>query len=73
MKVRVQLKPNSKVEGVRRLSGTEYEVRVNAPPVEGKANSRAIDLLSQFFDVPKTKVILIKGAKSRKKTFEIRS
>ena len=73
MKVAVSVKTNSKVESVEKVSDHEYTVRVNVPPVEGKANKRIIELLSEYFDVPKSKISLVNGEKSKKKVFEIKS
>lgn len=73
MKVTISVKTNSKIESVEKISELEYLVRVNTPPVEGKANKRIIELLSDYFDVPKSKISLVKGEKSKKKIFEIKS
>lgn len=73
MKVTVSVKTNSKIESVEKISEQEYSVRVNVPPVEGKANKRIIELLSDYFDVPKSKISLVNGEKSKKKVFEIKS
>jgi uncharacterized protein len=72
MKIIVSIKTNSKVEGVEKISEQEYIVRVNALPVEGKANKRIIELLSEYFDLPKSKVSLVSGQKSKKKVFELK-
>ena len=47
------------------------KLKVNAPPVEGAANTECIKFLARIFDVPKTAVSLMKGRKSRVKVFEI--
>lgn len=69
MKIKVQVKTRSKNEGVEQLSDNEFIVRVNTPPVDGKANSRVIELLAIFFTLPKSKISLQKGQKSKKKIF----
>jgi uncharacterized protein (TIGR00251 family) len=71
MKVQVQVKPNSKKEGIELLSDGSYVVRVNVPPVEGKANKRVQELLAQHFGVAKSKVSLAHGGKSKLKLFEV--
>tara|TARA_R110002072_G_scaffold534_6_gene3969 strand:+ start:149603 stop:149827 length:225 start_codon:yes stop_codon:yes gene_type:complete len=71
MKIIVQAKTNSKKEGVEKTSEDIYIVRVNTPPIEGKANNRIIALLSKHFKVPKSKIWLIRGEKSKNKYFEI--
>ncbi|MDD3978308.1 DUF167 domain-containing protein [Methanomicrobium antiquum] len=41
--------------------------RINAPPVEGKANKEIICAISDFFSVPQSDVSIIKGATSSQK------
>jgi len=71
MKVSVQVKPNSKKESVEMLADGTYLVRVHAPPVDGRANIRVIELLAKFFKVSKSAVELVAGHKGKKKIFEI--
>jgi len=46
-------------------------LRVKAPPVEGAANAECIRFLAKTFGVPKGSVQLVRGHKSREKTFEL--
>jgi len=46
-------------------------VRLNAPALDGRANKAAVEVLSAFFNVPRSSVHLISGEKSRHKIFEI--
>ncbi|MCB0417442.1 MAG: DUF167 domain-containing protein [Bdellovibrionaceae bacterium] len=71
MKITVQIKPNSRKESVEKNADGSYTVRVNAPPVEGKANARLLVVLAEHFGVPKSRLELIAGHKSKKKTVEI--
>jgi hypothetical protein len=71
MKVNVTVKTNSKFEEVLEEPGGSYIVRVSTPPVDGKANKQVIKLLSKHLKVPKSKILLIKGHKSKVKVFEI--
>ena len=72
MKIKVKTTPRSKVvrldepgpDGV-------WQARVQAPPVDGKANEAVIRLLSDRFAVPKSRISLVSGESSRLKTFEI--
>ena len=71
MKLSVIVHPNSKKERVEKdLLGTLH-VYVNAPPLEGKANSAVIEKLANYFKTKKGNVILISGKKSKIKIFEI--
>jgi len=49
----------------------ELHAYVTAPPLENKANLAVRDLLSEKFNVPKSRVALIRGAKSPIKEVEI--
>ncbi len=71
MKLHINVKPRSKVECIEKISEFEYVVKVNAMPVDGAANIRVIELLSEYFACSKSKVRLLKGTKSKKKIFEI--
>ncbi len=71
MKVNVTVKTNSKFEEVLEESKGSFIVRVSTPPVDGKANKQVIKLLSKFLKVPKSKIHLTKGHKSKIKVFEI--
>lgn len=71
MKVSVHVKTNSKIEGITQSEDGNFVVRVNSPPVEGKANERVCEILADHFGLPKSRVQLVAGHKSKKKTFQI--
>jgi len=48
-----------------------FEVRVGVPPVEGKANKRAVELLAKHFLVSKSQIELVSGHKSKFKVFSL--
>ena len=64
------MKPNSKRRAVWR-EGDTLVVAVRSPPLAGRANEEARTLLAEFFGVKRGKVRLIRGHKSRVKTFEV--
>ena len=66
----VKVKPNAGRDEVTQ-DGRELYVRVAVPPADGKANARLIELVSGFFDVPKSAIKLLKGASSRNKIIEV--
>ena len=47
------------------------KVLVGVSPEKGAANKRAAELLAKHFDVSKSSVTLVRGSRSRIKTFEI--
>ena len=71
MLIKVKAKPRSKKEGVKEITKEYLEVRVNQPPEKGKANGRIIELLAEYFNVPKSRVRLVRGETSKEKIFEI--
>lgn len=75
MKIRCKIKPNSKkgnlIQKSQDENGEFFEIFVREPAVEGKANLAVIKLLSEEFNISKTKISLKNGAKSRFKIFEI--
>jgi len=48
------------------------KLRVNAPPVDNKANLECTKFLSKVFNVTQSKVNIIQGKKSRRKTILIK-
>jgi uncharacterized protein (TIGR00251 family) len=71
VKVSVSVKPNSRKEMVEVRADGSLLVRVNAPPVDGKANERVVELLAKHYNVPKSRIELVSGATGKKKLFEI--
>ena len=71
MKIAVNVVPNAKQADVLEESENNFRVKVDAPPKEGKANKRLIEILAQYFDVAKSKIKIVKGEKSRQKIVEI--
>jgi uncharacterized protein (TIGR00251 family) len=48
-----------------------YLIRLNAPPVEGAANTELIELLSSLLDIPKRNITIVAGERSRTKRVEV--
>ncbi len=71
MIIRVRAKPRSKKEYVKEIEEGFYEVAVSETPEEGKANDRIIELMAIHFGVPKSKLRIIKGERSRLKLLSI--
>lgn len=47
------------------------KVKLTASPVDGEANEALIKFLSDFWDLPKSNIKIIKGKTSRNKIIEI--
>ena len=73
MKISVRVSANSKKSGVSVEDGGKMlKVRVDAPAVEGKANKRLIEILSQHYGKPKSAFTIRHGLNGRNKIVEIR-
>ncbi|OGI11649.1 hypothetical protein A3K64_00845 [Candidatus Micrarchaeota archaeon RBG_16_36_9] len=71
MKINVIVIPNAKDSEVIKIDETNYKVRVDAPALDGKANKRLIEILSEYFKVQKSLISIIKGLKGKNKIIEI--
>ncbi|OGB71733.1 hypothetical protein A2Y26_03880 [candidate division CPR2 bacterium GWD2_39_7] len=49
----------------------DFRVRVTAPAGKGQANAKVIELISEYFKVPKSKVEIISGWNFREKIVKI--
>lgn len=71
MKFTLRVKPNAKHEKVEAQPDGSLKVHVNAPPQEGRANERVVELLARHFKVPKSCISVVRGASGRRKIVEI--
>ncbi len=71
MKITVFVKPNSSRREIKQITETEFHIKLHSSPDKGKANEELIEILSEFFQVSKKKVIILKGHFSRQKIVEI--
>lgn len=72
MQIKVTVHPNSKNPRVEKDLFGGINVYVKEPPLEGRANAAVILALADFFKVKNYQVQLLKGEKSKMKTFEIK-
>ncbi len=71
MTVIITAHPNSKRPRIEKDLFGGLHIYVNQPPLEGKANKAVAEVLAEHFKVSKSKVVLIRGEKSKQKTFLI--
>lgn len=71
LEVRVRTQTRCRNEGLGGITGDALRVRVNAPPVEGRANKRLLVVLADAFGVAKSRVHLVHGARSPHKWIRI--
>ena len=70
MRISVQVKPNSRQEKIEKTN-TGYRAHVKAPPIDNQANNALIKLLSVYFKIPKSRITIISGLKSKRKLIKI--
>ena len=71
MVLKVRVIPNAKKTEFSGEREGEWILRLNAPPVDGKANKAAVEFIAECLSVPRSAVSLAAGEKSRHKIFEI--
>jgi len=71
VKLKVRVIPNAKRSEFAGRRDGEWILRLNAPPVEGKANKAAVEFISKTLGLSRSGVLLISGEKGRHKIFEI--
>lgn len=70
--LRLILQPKASRDAFVGLLGDELKIAITAPPVDGQANKHLIKFLSKQFKVPKSSVIVEKGALNRHKLVRIK-
>ncbi len=71
MLVEVISHPKSRQEKVIELNPGKFEIWIKQPAIENKANKEIIKLLSDYLNVNKSRIKLVKGKTSRYKLFDI--
>lgn len=67
----VHASPRSVKSQVQGLHGNAVKVKLQAPPVDGKANGALVEFLAGVLGVPRRHVSLVSGATSRCKQVAI--
>lgn len=70
MKIKIKVIPKAKDNLVIPIEGY-FCVRVTAPATQGQANQKAIEVLSKYFKVPKSKITIVSGKTFREKIVNI--
>jgi uncharacterized protein (TIGR00251 family) len=67
----LHIQPGAKRTEVAGAHGEALKVRLNAPPVDGKANDCLIAYLADLLSLPKARVVLESGLSSRSKRVRV--
>ena len=70
VRLNVNVKPGSKAPGIERI-GETYVLRVRERAVEGAANAACVRALADALHLRQAQVMLIRGERSRQKTFAL--
>jgi uncharacterized protein (TIGR00251 family) len=70
LELRVQ--PRAPRSGFAGVHGGRLRVRLQAPPVDGRANAALVEFLAEAFDVPRARVTIEHGLTGRDKRVRIR-
>ena len=71
MKLKIKVKPASKIDEIVREADGNIKVKIKGQPIEGKANKYLIEYISEVLNLPKSKIVLLKGETNAFKTLEI--
>ena len=69
--IRVRLTPRAAREQIAAGADGAYAVRVNAPPVDGRANDALCRLIAARAGVAPSRVSVVRGAKARDKVVRV--
>jgi uncharacterized protein (TIGR00251 family) len=73
IRLAVQIMPNAKKSEVSGLFDDVLKIRLQAQPIDGKANEVLVHYLAKLLDVPKSAVFLTHGHTGRRKIIEVRA
>lgn len=59
--------PRASRSGIQGLHGDALKVRLQAPPVDGKANAALIACLAEVFGIPERNITILSGDTGRRK------
>lgn len=71
MLVKIHVTPNAKQASVTRTGEDALDVRVDERAVDGRANKRLLEILSEYYKIPKSSVTIVRGARSRDKIVNV--
>ena len=71
MKIFIKVKPSSREEKIEKIDESHFEVAVKEPPVNGLANKGVERALSDYFNISRSRVRIVKGFTSKQKIVEI--
>jgi uncharacterized protein (TIGR00251 family) len=71
--IELRVQPRASRSEVAGTFGDRLRIRLQAPPVDGRANAALVEFLAEAFDVPRARVVIEHGLSGRDKRVRIRS
>ncbi len=71
MRIYVKVIPKSARKEITKISKGEYQVKLTALPIKGKANKMLIEMLADYFSVAKSLVSIVGGKSAKTKIVDI--
>jgi len=71
MLINVKVNTNSSKREVIKINESSYIIKFKTAREKGKANEKLIEILSEYFRIPKSRIQIIKGLTSSRKVIEL--
>ncbi len=68
----VRVVPRASKNEIAGFAGDAIKVRLNAPPVEGRANDALVNFLAETLNVSRAQIEIVRGETSRTKSVRVR-
>lgn len=69
--IQVHATPRASKTQIQGLHGDALKIRLQAPPVDGKANETLIEFLAETLGIPQRQITLLSGQTSRQKRLSL--
>ena len=73
VRLAVQITPNAKKTAVVGVLDDALKLKLQAQPIEGKANEALVRWLAEVLSVPRSAVVITHGQASKRKLIEVKS
>jgi uncharacterized protein len=70
-RVELTVSPGASRSGLVGRHGAGWRTRIAAPPERGRANRALVELLAETLGVPRERVSVVAGARTRRKVVEV--
>jgi hypothetical protein len=65
--IKAKVSAGAKTEKIEEVEPDFFKIRVSEPPEKGRANERVLEIVAEYFGVPKFRVFLKSGHSYREK------